>query len=55
MCEHSHEDEVHLLFQRTAYTYARNIFTQPVSQPNWNNVRNILVCENQPKAINLSK
>ena len=38
------------------YKYVRNIgLTELINQPNWNHVRNILACEDEPKTINLSK
>ena len=51
VCGHLHEDEVHFLFQRPAYLSEKYVSAWPVSKPNWSNVRNILACENEPKAI----
>ena len=51
------EDEVHVLFQCPAYVQIRQKYglTQPINQPNWSHVRNMLACEDEPKTINLSK
>ena len=55
---HTLEDEVHVLFQCPAcIEFVRNNYglTQPVNQPNWSRVGNILACEDELKTINLSK
>ena len=55
--KHLHKDVIHFLFQRPAYLHLRDkyVFTESVSQPHWSNVQYILICENEPETINLSK
>ena len=57
MCGYILEDEVHVLFQCPAYVQIRQKYglTEPINQPNWSHVRNILACEDKPKTINFSK
>ena len=57
MCGYILEDEVHVLFQCLAYEQIRQKYglTEPINQPNWSHVRNILACEDKPKTINFSK
>ena len=57
MCGCILEGEVHVLFQCPANVQLRQKYdlTEPINQPNWSHVRNILACEDEPKTINLSK
>ena len=45
------EDKVQVLFQCPAYVQIRQKYglTEPINQPNWSPVRNILACEDAPK------